>query len=64
MMLDVILADSRVVKNEEYGSDIAVKGLDRAIRECFGPKKSMDILRIKDIHLRREGDFGGTEIDF
>ncbi len=37
-MLDAILADSREVEYEEYGSDVAVKGLDRAIGECFGPR--------------------------
>ncbi len=47
MMLDAMLADSRAAEVEEYGSDVVVKGLDRAIGECFGPKKSMDILRIK-----------------
>ncbi len=39
MVLDVILADSRAEENKEYGSDVEVKGFDRAIGECFGPKK-------------------------
>ncbi len=38
-MLDAMLADSRAVEDEEYGSDVAVKGLDRAIGECFDPRK-------------------------
>ncbi len=36
--LDAILADSRAAEDEEYRSDSAVKGLDCAIGECFGPK--------------------------
>ncbi len=47
MMLDAMLADSRAAEDEEYGSDVAVKGFDRTIGEWFGPKKSMDILRMK-----------------
>ncbi len=47
MMLDAILADSRAAENEGYRSDVAVKGLDCAIGECFGPRKSMDIFRTK-----------------
>ena len=39
IVLDAILADLRAEEDEEYGSDVAVKGLDRAIRECFGLKK-------------------------
>ncbi len=39
IMLDAMLADSRAVENEEYGSDVAVKGLDSAIGEYFGLKK-------------------------
>ncbi len=39
IMLDAMLADSRAVEDGEYGSDVAVKGLDRAIGECFGPRK-------------------------
>ncbi len=38
-MLDAMIADSRAVEDEEYGSDVAVKGLDRAIGECFSPRK-------------------------
>ncbi len=47
MMLDAMLSDSRAAEEEEYGSDVTVKGFDRAIGEWFGPKKSMDILQIK-----------------
>ncbi len=39
IVLDTILADLRAEEDEEYGSDVAVKGLDRAIREFFGLKK-------------------------
>ncbi len=39
IVLDAILADSRAAGDEEYGSDVAVKGLDRSIGECFGSKK-------------------------
>ncbi len=39
IVLDAMLTDSRAEVNEEYGSDVAAKGLDRAIKECFGPKK-------------------------
>ncbi len=38
IMLDAMLADSRAAADEEYGSDVAMKGLDRAIGECFGPR--------------------------
>lgn len=34
-----MLADSRAAEDKEYGSDVEVKGLDRAIGECFGPKE-------------------------
>ncbi len=37
--LDAILADLRAEEDEKYRSDVAVKGLDRAIGECFGLKK-------------------------
>ncbi len=47
MMLGAMLADLRAEEDEEYGSDVAVKGFDRTIGEWFGPKKSRDILRIK-----------------
>ncbi len=40
MMLDAILADLRAVEDEEYGFDLAMKGLDYAIKECFGPRKT------------------------
>ena len=39
IVLDAMLADLRIEEDEEYGSDMAVKDLDRAIREWFGPKK-------------------------
>ena len=39
IMLDAMLADSRAEEDKEYGSDVAVKGLDRAIGEYFGPRK-------------------------
>ncbi len=39
IVLDAMLADSRAAEDEEYGSDMAVKDLDHAIGECFGPKK-------------------------
>ncbi len=38
-MLDAILADSTAAEDEEYGSDVAVKSLDRVIGKCFGPRK-------------------------
>ncbi len=34
-----MLANSRAIENEEYGSDVEVKDVDCAIEECFGPKK-------------------------
>ncbi len=39
MVLDAMLADSRAIEHKEYGSDVVVKGLNRAIGECFGLKK-------------------------
>ncbi len=39
IILDPMLADSRTGEDQEYGSDMAVKGPDRAIGEWFGPKK-------------------------
>ncbi len=39
IVLDPMVADLRAEEDEEYGSDLAVKGLDRAIGKCFGPKK-------------------------
>ena len=39
MVFDAMLANSRAVEDWEYGSDTAVKGLDYAIGEYFGPKK-------------------------
>ncbi len=39
IVLDAMLADLGTEEDWEYGSDMAVKGLDRAIGECFGPKK-------------------------
>ncbi len=39
IMLDAMLADSRAEEDEEYRFDMAVKSFDRAIGECFGPKK-------------------------
>ncbi len=38
IMLDARLADLRAAEDEEYGSDMAVKSLGRAIGECFGPR--------------------------
>ncbi len=38
IMLDAMLADSRAEEDEEYEFDVAVKGLDPAIGECFGPR--------------------------
>ncbi len=31
IMLDAMLADSRAAEDGDYGSDLSVKGLDRAI---------------------------------
>ncbi len=43
-MLDAMLADSRAVEDEEYESDVVVKGLDCAMREYFGPKKKYEYI--------------------
>lgn len=35
IMFNAMLPDLRAVENEKYRSDVVVKGLDCAIRECF-----------------------------
>ena len=37
-MFNAMLANSRAAEDEGYRSDVAVKGLDCAIGECFGPR--------------------------
>ncbi len=39
MVVDAILADSNAAEDEEYGSDMAVKDLNRAIGKCLVQRK-------------------------